>query len=201
MADDLRTVRLQDGAIIHLRPVRPDDKALFVDAFERLTPDSRYRRFLSPHGRLTDRELRYFTEVDHHDHEAIVALDARNGDGIGVARSIRFPEHPETAEFAVTVTDDWQGRGVGTALLHELVERARGEGISRATATVLVSNRPSIELLREVGDPHVRNRDGGVEEVLIDLPEDGVGDLGAALRHAADSMPDARRAPRGPGSC
>jgi GNAT superfamily N-acetyltransferase len=194
MPGALRTVRLRDGSTIGLRPVRPDDKELFLAAFERLTPDSRYRRFLAPHGRLTTAELRYLTEVDHHDHEAIVAVQARTGDGIGVARFIRCTECPDTAEVAVTVTDDWQARGVGTALLHALVDRAREEGVSRAAATVLLSNRPSIELLREVGDLQVVDRGAGVENVLVDLPEDGLGDLGEALRRAADNVPVTRPA-------
>jgi hypothetical protein len=57
-ADATTVVELQDGSTIRLRPVRPDDKPLFVNAFERLGPDSRYRRFLSPHGRLTAGEHR-----------------------------------------------------------------------------------------------------------------------------------------------
>lgn len=196
-ADATTVAQLQDGSAIRLRAVRSDDKPLFVTAFERLGPDSRYSRFLSPHGRLTASELRYLTEIDHHDHEAIVALDARGGEGIGVARYIRRDGHPDTAEYAFAVVDEWQGRGVGTALLHRLMERARDEGISRITATVLLSNRPSIELLREIGRPQILTRSGGVEELVIEIPEEGLGDLTEALRRAAENMPRADPSARG----
>ena len=70
----------------------------------------------------------YLTEIDHHDHEAIIALEEESGEGIGVARYVRNPTHPETAEVAVTVIDEWQGRGLGTLLLEVLGQRARAEG-------------------------------------------------------------------------
>jgi GNAT superfamily N-acetyltransferase len=186
-----RDVVLVDGSRIHLRPVRPDDKAGFVAAYERLGADSRYRRFLSPHSRLTDRELKYFTEVDHADHEALVAVDAESAELIGVARYIRLADAPDTAEVAVTVVDDWQGRGVGTALLHELIACARRGGIRRAAATVLATNTPVLELLREVGAPRVLSQESGVEDLVVDIPEEGLGDLRTALKRAAARMPRA----------
>ena len=64
---------------------------------------------------------------------------------------MRWPEAPDSAEVAVAVVDDWQGRGLGSALLEELTERAGEEGIERFTATVLAENRQVIELLRGLG--------------------------------------------------
>jgi GNAT superfamily N-acetyltransferase len=69
--------------------------------------------------------------VDHHDHEAIIALDPLTGEGVGVARYVRAGADPEVAEVAVTVVDDWQGRGLGRALLERLAARARREGVRR----------------------------------------------------------------------
>ena len=65
-----------------IRPISPDDKPAMTEAFEHLSEESRYRRFLSPHAGLTDAELRYFTEVDHHDHEALVAVDPATDGGV-----------------------------------------------------------------------------------------------------------------------
>jgi hypothetical protein len=69
------------------------------------------RRFLAPHGRLTESELRYFTEVDHHDHEALVAIDPNTGHCTGVARYVRSTDDPAVAELAVAVVDGWQRQG------------------------------------------------------------------------------------------
>jgi GNAT superfamily N-acetyltransferase len=79
--------------------------------------------------------LAYLTEVDHHDHEALVAFDDCSSEGVGVAWYVRVDG--ATAEAAVTVADDWQGRGLGTALTSMLAERALEEGIDRFTAVVL----------------------------------------------------------------
>jgi hypothetical protein len=69
-------VELRDGSQIEVRPITPDDKQALVDGFEKLSPESRYRRFLTPVRRLRPGLLAYFTEVDHHNHEAIVAQSA-----------------------------------------------------------------------------------------------------------------------------
>jgi GNAT superfamily N-acetyltransferase len=180
-----RAVSLRDGAQILLRPITGDDKGLLEEAFAHLGPDSRYRRFLAVHDRLTARELQYFTEVDHVHHDAIVAIDASSGHGIGVARYIATRDDPQAAEVAFTVVDEWQGRGVGSALLHALVDRARANGIRRFVATVLSENTPMLELLHELDGVHLTNQEGGVSEFAVELPDQGPGPLAAVLRHAA----------------
>src|SRR5438874_8312844 len=116
-------LELRDGARVVVRPVRPDDKEAIAAAFGRLSDESRYRRFLAPIPALTASELRYLTEVDHHDHEALIAYEADSGDGIGAARFVRAAADPSVAEAAVVVDDRWQERGLGTALCRLLVER------------------------------------------------------------------------------
>jgi hypothetical protein len=106
-------VALRDGARVVVRPVRPDDRELLLAGFERLGPESRYQRFLAPMAELSEANLAYVIDVDHHDHEALGAIDPATGGGVGVARFIRCVDRPDTAEAAVTVIDDWQGRGVG----------------------------------------------------------------------------------------
>src|SRR5881275_1948671 len=63
--------RLRDGSTILIRPIEPDDKAALEEGLEHMSVDSRYKRFFAPVPRLTQQQLRYFTEVDHHDHEAL----------------------------------------------------------------------------------------------------------------------------------
>src|SRR5918999_518767 len=128
--------RLRDGARIEIRPIRPDDREELADGLRRMSPESRYRRFFSAIDRLSDAQLRYLTEVDHRDHEALVARDPEEERGIGVARFVRSETDPELAEVAVAVADDWHSRGVGSALLARLSERARDEGIRRFGAEI-----------------------------------------------------------------
>lgn len=184
--DDARRVPLVDGREILVRPVRSSDREQLAAGFERLSPTSRYRRFFSGISELSDSTLRYLTEIDHHDHEALVALDAETGDGVGVARFIRDPQHAESAEMAIAVADDWHGRGVGTALLGLLVDRALQEDVRAFTAAVLAENEPMLEVLREIGEPQLVHREGGVLELRVELPPAGFGaHLGELLAEAA----------------
>ncbi len=138
-------ITLRDGSRVQIRALEPDDRDALADAFERLSPESRYRRFFAPVARLRSRDLDYLTRVDHHDHEALVAFDPRTGHGVGVARYVRTG--PDVAEPAITVADDWQGRGLGGQLIGALAARAYEEGVRRFDAPVLATNREAIALL------------------------------------------------------
>jgi RimJ/RimL family protein N-acetyltransferase/nucleotide-binding universal stress UspA family protein len=160
-------VELRDGSSVLIRPVEADDRELLRAGFERLSLESRYRRFFSPMPHLTETQLDYLTQIDHHDHEAVVAIDPETGDGIGVARYIRTG--PGVAEPAIVVVDDWQGRGVATLLLDRLVERALEEGVTRFVAPVLADNRDAIGMLERLGEATVELR-GAEVQVTVDLP-------------------------------
>lgn len=172
-------------ADLAIRPISPDDKPALREGFERLSEQSRYRRFLSPHDALSDAELRYLTEVDHHDHEALVAVEPRTGAGVGVARYVRSGKDPASAELAVAVVDDWQGRGVGTRLATALAARARDEGITTFTALVLTENQLMLNLARALGEARIINREAGTVELAIELPDRGPGRLIRLLRAVA----------------
>jgi GNAT superfamily N-acetyltransferase len=136
--------RLPAGLQVVFRAVHPEDKNLLAEGMSRLSPASRYFRFLSPKKSLSKIELAYFTEVDGHNHFAIGVARPQPGggeEGIGVARFVRFQDDPEVAEPAVTVIDDYQGCGVGTALLRRLVEAARERGIKRFRCEFLADNQ------------------------------------------------------------
>ncbi len=179
-------VTLRSGHRVLIRPIRPSDKKRLLEAFHRMSPESRYRRFFSSIAELGAGQLRYLTEVDHHTHEALAALDATDGEPLGVARFIRGRDDPRVAEVAVAVVDEWQGRGLGTELLRQLTARARAEGVAHFSAFVLEENRLMLELLDELGDARVVSRDGGVVEVLTDVPPDGAPPaIGGAVRAVA----------------
>ena len=185
-------VALRDGSRVVVRPVRADDRERLRAGFERLGPESRYQRFLAPMAALSEADLTYLTDVDHHDHEALAALDPETGEGVGVARFIRREDRPDIAEAAVTVIDGWQGRGVGTALLDLLAERARAEGITHFTGLLLAENREMLDLLEGVAQIHVVERQPGTIEIEAELPQRGAGPhlqgmLGQAARASASS--------------
>jgi len=158
-------LELRDGSQIRLRPIRPDDKPQLVRGFERLSRDSVYKRFLSPLTALRPMDLLYLTEIDHHDHEALIAFDRRSGDPVGVARYVRSADDPVRAEFAVTVVDDWQRRGIGTALLRHLSGRAREEEIEIFTALLLAENHEMRGLLEKLGGFSETSIESGAMEV------------------------------------
>jgi RimJ/RimL family protein N-acetyltransferase/nucleotide-binding universal stress UspA family protein len=150
-----------------IRPIEPEDRELLRAAFERLSERSRYLRFQSPLTELSDRQLSYLTAVDHHDHEALIALDPDTGEGIGVARFVRINDR--VAECAIVVADDWQRRGLATELLDQLVDRARDEEIERFTALLLAENNDALRLLERLGQTAQR-RVGSQVELDIELP-------------------------------
>lgn len=181
-----RTVKLRDGARATLRPIAPEDKPLVAAAFERLSDESRYRRFFTSTNELSAADLDYLVDIDHSDHEAIIAVDPSSEEAVGVARYIRSNDDTEVAEVAVTVIDDWQGRGLGRALLVRLASRGRQEGVRRFSALVLGENREALGLLDSLGDVE-RRYDAGVVELVIELPpKRGIGArLARLLREAA----------------
>jgi RimJ/RimL family protein N-acetyltransferase len=135
--------------------------------------------------RLEPRLVRYLTEVDHHDHEALVAVGADSGEPIGVARYVRAPDEAQAAEVAVVVVDHWHGRGVATELLKRLAERAGEEGITHFTATCLADNREALELLQELGSTRLAASESGLIEAQIELPAADERHLYQLLRAAA----------------
>jgi GNAT superfamily N-acetyltransferase len=158
---------LRDGSDVLIEPIRPEHKDALQRGFERLSEESRYSRFLAPMERLGPSMLAYLTEVDHHDHEALIAFDRSSGETVGVARYVST--EGRSAEAAVTVVDDWQGRGLGTALTSLLAERALEEGVEGFTAMLLAENKEMIALLETVGQVKVIGRAAGTLEVEVPL--------------------------------
>jgi RimJ/RimL family protein N-acetyltransferase len=174
-------VELRDGSRVLIRPVHRDDAPLLQEGFSRLSAESRRLRFLVDKPKLSPKELHYFTQIDHHDHEAIGARDAADGRGVGVARFIRDRSNPSVAEVAIAVVDDWQQRGVATELLRRLFSRARQEGVRSFTALVAEENEGVIGLMRELGaDVRVVDHEAGAMSFEITPAPEG---RGAELQH------------------
>lgn len=167
-------IELRDGSHIRVRQGHSSDRDLLLRGFARLGEVSRYRRFLVAMPELSDQMVSYLTEIDHHNHEALIALEERTGEGIGVARFVRDPERPDAAEVAVAVIDEWQGKGVGTVLLETIGARAREEGIATFTAVMLATNQQMLELLTALGEVTIVDRDVGTVEVEVPLQPVGL---------------------------
>lgn len=136
---------LPDGTPVILRPLRPADRAVFLDAFRSLSDRSRYLRFHKLDPRLREADIAYLTEVDQVDHVALAVFSVSGG--IALGRFVRFGDEPDCADLALTVLDAWQRRGVATLLLAALMRRAREVGIAAFTASVLDENRPARAML------------------------------------------------------
>jgi len=160
---------LSDAGEVWVRPVRRDDAEQLQRAFALLSEASRYQRFHTGLPVLGDRLAEFLTDIDHTNHEALVALPTEESRTIvGVARFIRDEQAPHQADLALTVAEKWQGRGLATLLLRLLGERARREGIRRFTLYMLADNTAVLALLRSAGG-EISEVETGVVSGHIDL--------------------------------
>lgn len=177
-------VVLSDGGLAHLRPIGPED----AEALQRMhlgqSPESVYLRFFAPLTRLSDRDLRHFTEVDHVDRVALVVVVG--GDLAGVGRYDRVG--PATAEVAFNIADAQQGRGLGTVLLEHLAAAARENGIRRFTADVLPQNQRMLGVFADGGFAVSRHYDDGVVSLTFDIdPTDASRAVTESREHRAEA--------------
>lgn len=177
-ADYVERAILRDGTPVMLRLVCPDDKQLLRREFERWSHESRYARFHAAKSKLTDEELEYLTNLDNEAHFAIGAI-GEGGDGhgepvgLGIARFIRLPEQlgePITAEAAISVADQAQGKGLGRLLFLRLVAAAAERGIERFRCDVLGSNQSMAQLIEAIAPEHHTEVESGVMEIEFALP-------------------------------
>lgn len=161
-------VILKDGSSLQIRTIRPDDEERLLALFYRLSPQTIYMRFRRPMGHMTREQVRPFCQVDYQDHFALAAT-AREGDGeriVGVGRFKRLPAG-DTAEPMLVVEDAWQGKGVGTHLLDQLVAIARQKGIRRFEAEVLAENEQALNMIKDSGFEVNEELEAGVFRVSV----------------------------------
>ncbi len=164
-------LRLDNGRTITIRHIRAGDGPALRAAHDRLSPESKYRRFLAAKPHLSEADARYLVQVDGQDHVAMVATPVDDPDRIlAVARFVRLPEDPRTAEFAIVVGDAYQQEGIGTRLMEHLSQSAAERGISRFRATISAENAPAHRLLRGLpGRIAAERHTGPVDEIEVDL--------------------------------
>lgn len=152
LQDAAVTAVLADGTEVDFRPVGPDDKPLLEQGMAMLSPASRRLRFMTSIETLSRSQLAYLTEIDHESHLAWGALIA--GQPVAVGRLVRLPGSPEWAEIAITVVDEWHGRGIGKLLVRLLAEIGRSVAIERFVFEALPENERIVQLLGRFGATH-----------------------------------------------
>jgi acetyltransferase len=163
---------LTDGREVAIRPIRPDDHERLRASHARLSPESRYRRFLATKPELSSADARYLVEIDGSDHLALVAtLPNEPGEPIvAVARYVRAPDDPAAAEFAIVVADAYQRQGLAGELMARLADAAARRGVTRFRATMLADNLAIHRVVAGLADGPVRREQlGSISEVEFDL--------------------------------
>ena len=168
------TCALNDGTPVVLRPLRSDDASKLETGFRQLSPESRYRRFLTHKIGLSPSELKYFTHCDGANHLALGAFltDAKGGEPelVAVGRYVRDTDKFALAEVAIVVADAWQQHGIGKLVFAALAEGAWQAGIRHWKAVFLVYNTAIRRLLETVGKKQAEcGLDCGVVEAVYRL--------------------------------
>ena len=154
-------IRVRDARTVRVRPIRPEDAEREKRFVGGLSARSRYQRFMQHLPQLSDRMLARFTQLDYDRELALAALWQDEFVAVG-----RYAPNQDglTAEFALTVADDWQGKGLGHALLERLCEAARAAGYQALIGHILEANRDMLQLAAHLGFTE-RTRDG--DEVTV----------------------------------
>jgi len=164
-------VRLRDRRRVRLRELRPDDRDEVRQAFDHLSTESRYTRFMSFVKELSPQMLERIVSRPAERELALVAeVDAPDGIDIVAGARYYIQADGDSCEFAITVVDDWQGAGLASVLMRELIRSARGQGLKRMEGFVLAQNNSMLNLARRLGftvkqDPN----DATVKIVRLDL--------------------------------
>lgn len=154
------TETLRDGKQVSIRVLRKEDAVLERDFIKRLSPESRWMRFLGGVGEPSDAMIRKFTDLDSQREMALVAV----ADIAGKPREVGVSRYSLTAngrscECAVTVSDDWQGKGLGTLLMRHLIDVARQHGIESMFSIDAADNTRMQELASDLGFTRERDPD------------------------------------------
>lgn len=156
---------LKDGSRVSIRPLDKNDTELERDFINRLSPQSRRLRFLSSMAAPSESLLKVLTDLDESKAAAFIALTGGPGvqKEIGVARMCAVDDG--RAEFAVTVRDDWQHKGLGTLLTKRVIEAARLRGVRTLFSTDLSENQAMQEFAKTLGFESTRNPQDATEVV------------------------------------
>ncbi|MEO8905732.1 MAG: GNAT family N-acetyltransferase [Polyangiaceae bacterium] len=161
------TVTLPHGEVIHVRPLRVTDERVLQDLLYRLSDDSTYGRFLAHKACHPREEIAQLADFSDAENAALVATD--NQDVEELLAIARYDVEPGTgfAEVALVVRDEWQGRGVGSALFARLVKLAKEQGLNGFSAAVLATNGRMLSLFKASGLRLSDRLESGVHQLAM----------------------------------
>jgi acetyltransferase len=144
--------QLPDGTDVTIRPIRPEDAEIEADFVRNLSEETKYFRFMHAVHELTPEMLVRFTQIDYNREMALIAVTNDDGHEVehGVVRYVTNPDK-NSCEFALVVSDELQGHGIGQRMLTRLMEVARSRGLDMMEGEVLANNRKMLDLVRSIG--------------------------------------------------
>ena len=160
---------LHDGRRVEIRALRPDDRADLIEAVSRSSGQSLYRRFFAVKRGFTESEIAFFVNVDFVDHVALVAVVDESGRPVIAGGARYVVVQPGKAEVAFAVVDQYQGLGLGAALMHHLAAIAREAGLKELIAEVLPDNSPMLKVFEKSGFPLSMKREPQVVHITLRL--------------------------------
>ena len=161
--------RLRDGRKIEIRALRPTDEEDMLAAVDRTSAQSLYRRFFGAKRHFSESERAFFLNVDFVDHVALVAVAEDAGRRFIVGGGRYVVVRPGTAEVAFAVIDDYQGQGIGAALMRHLALLARDAGMKELIAEVLPENIPMLKVFQKSGLGLQTKHRAGVVDVTLSV--------------------------------
>jgi acetyltransferase len=135
---------------IRIRPIRPEDEALYQEFFAAVTPGDQRLRFFGAGPRLSHGFLARFTQIDYAREMAFVALAEATGALLGVVRFIADPDYTR-GEYAILLRSDLKGRGLGWRMMQYMIDYARAERLKELYGSVLADNATMLQMCRELG--------------------------------------------------
>jgi RimJ/RimL family protein N-acetyltransferase len=160
---------LRDGRPVDIRAVRPDDRDALIAAIDRTSADSFYRRFFGVKHEFTKQQIASFMNIDFIDHVALVAVVEESARLTIVGGGRYVVVKPGVAEVAFAIVDEYQGHGIGAALLRHLATIARSTGLVELVAEVLAENAPMLNVFKKSGLDLSTKRESGVVHVTLRL--------------------------------
>jgi len=164
---------LPDGTRVLMRPLRPEDAALYPDFIAHVTPDDSRLRFFSTIRELSQERIAQLTTLDYAQAMAFIAIDETNGIMLGVVR-LHLDTDSQAGEYAVIVRSALKGHGLGWLLMQRMIEYARAIGLRQVHGQVLAENTTMLRMCSELGfhigdDPGSRD----IKGVTLRLRESG----------------------------